>query len=478
MRQLSGQDASFLYLESKGAHLHLTALHVFDRSTVPGGAMEFEDIVAYVESRLHTSDVFRQKLVTLPLSVDYPYWVDDERFDIRKHMHQCRLPAPGDWRELRVLAGEIHSRRLDLSRPPWEMHVVDGLDNVEGMPENAFAIVSRYHHAAIDGASGTEILSGLFDADPGHDPDPGPRPWFAERPPGLLGMLTRAAANNLSAPFELAKAVTGSLPGVRRLLSGGGEDAGQRGQPVPRTRFNAPVSPHRVFDAVSFRFDELAAMRKAVPGATINDVVLAICGGALRDYLSARDELPEESLVAMAPINTRLPGEETVAGNVLATMFVPIHTDVGDPIARLGAIHEVTTEAKQPGGSSSTRRMTEIVRHIPAPTQAVAGRLVTALGLAYKMPRLCNCTVTNIPGPRQALYLNGARLVFSAGAGPVIDGMGLIVSVFSYADDMVFSFTGCREMMPDPEFLSACVRHAFESLRDAARERGVRPSAG
>lgn len=478
MRQLSGQDASFLYLESHGAHLHLTALYAFDRSTVPGGTLGFADIVAYVDSRLHTSDVFRQKLVSLPLSVDYPYWVDDEGFDIRNHMHKCRLPVPGDWHELCALVGEIHSRRLDLSRPPWEMHIVECLDNVEGMPEGAFAMIARYHHAAIDGATGAQILSGLLDTGPEHDAHPEPEPWFAERRPGFLGMLTRAAANNLSAPFELTKAAVGALPDCGKLLSGGGKAADERVESVPKTRFNAPVSPHRVFDAVSFDFDEVAAIRRAVPSATVNDVVLTICGGALREYLKANDELPGESLVAMAPINTRMPGEEGVVGNVLATMFVPIHTDIGDPLARLRAIHKTTTQAKQSSGPASTRQMTEIVRHIPAPTQMIAGRLITALGLGYKTLRLCNCTVTNVPGPQQPLYLNGARLVLSTGAGPVIDGMGLIISVFSYAGDIVFSFTGCREITPDPENLCAGARNAFEALRHASCQPAVRPSVG
>jgi len=166
-----------------------------------------------------------------------------------------------------------------------------------------------------------------------------------------------------------------------------------------------------------------------------------------------------------------MPGQENITGNLLATMFVPIHTDISDPLARLRSIWRTTTVAKQPGGQgSAARQLFEIARHIPAPTQAIAGRLVTALGLGYKTMRLCNCTVTNIPGPRQPLYLNGARLALSTGAGPVIDGMGLIISVFSYAGCIVFSFTGCREITPDPENLCAYARNAFKVLRQAARQ--------
>ena len=155
MRQLTAQDAAFLYLESQGAHLHLTALYIYDQSTAPGGLVRHKDILRHVESRLHTSPIFRQKLVSLPLSVDYPYWVDDDQFDLEFHIRHIALPEPRDWRQLCILVARIHSRRLDLSRPPWEMYVVEGLDNIKGIPRGAFAIIAKYHHAAIDGATGT-----------------------------------------------------------------------------------------------------------------------------------------------------------------------------------------------------------------------------------------------------------------------------------------------------------------------------------
>jgi WS/DGAT/MGAT family acyltransferase len=467
MRQLTAQDAAFLYLESQGAHLHLTALYIYDQSTAPGGLVRHKDILKYVESRLHTSPVFRQKLVSLPLSVDYPYWVDDDQFDLEFHIRHIALPEPRDWRQLCILVARIHSRRLDLSRPPWEMYVVEGLDNIKGIPKGAFAIIAKYHHAAIDGATGTEIVAGLHSTTPEFEADPEPEPWEPESEPSWLGLMARAAVNNIRQPFQLTKAMASVLPGISQsLLKGDLPDISQKYE-VPDTIFNAPVSAHRVFDGITFKLRELSDVRRAVPGATVNDVILTLCGGARREYLLSKDELPEESLVVMAPINTRTADEADVAGNVLATMTVPVHTDVADPLARLRAVREATASAKETDRAIGARQMTDISRHIPSATTALAGRLVTSLGLGHRT-RFANCTVTNVPGPQQPLYFNGAKLLKSTGCAPVIDGMGLILTAISYNGEIVLSITGCREITPDPEFFVACAGRAFQDLKKAA----------
>ncbi len=476
MRQLTAQDAAFLYLESQGAHLHLTALYIYDQSTAPGGVVRHKDVLRYVESRLHTSPVFRQKLVSLPLSVDYPYWVDDEQFDLEFHIRHIALPEPRDWRQLCILVARIHSRRLDLSRPPWEMYLVEGLDNIKGIPKGAFAIIAKYHHAAIDGATGTEIVAGLHSTTPEFESDPEAEPWEPQSEPSWLGLMARAAVNNIRQPFQLARAVASVLPGVSQsLLKGQLPDISQNYE-VPDTIFNASVSAHRVFDGITFKLKQLSDIRKAVAGATVNDVILTLCGGALREYLLSKDELPEESLIVMAPINTRTAEESDVAGNVLATMTVPVHTDVADPLARLRAVREATAGAKATDRAIGARQMTDISRHIPSATTALAGRLVTGLGLGHRAVRLANCTVTNVPGPQHPLYLNGAKLLKSTGCAPVLDGMGLILTAISYNGEIVLSITGCREITPDPEFFVACARRSFQALKKAAEAEAKRSS--
>jgi WS/DGAT/MGAT family acyltransferase len=468
MRQLSAQDAAFLYLESRGAHLHLTSLNIYDQSTAPGGKVSHKDILRYVESRLHTSPIYRQKLVSLPFSVDYPYWVDDEQFDLEFHIRHIALPEPRDWRQLCILVARIHSRRLDLTRPPWEMYVVEGLDNIPGIPEGAFAIIAKYHHAAIDGVSGQEIMSGLHSTTPEFESEPEVDDWEAQTEPSWLGLLTRAAVNNIRQPFQLAKAVSATLPGISQALLRGELPEITPDNDVPETRFNGEVSPHRVFEGQTFKLKELAAIRGAVPGATVNDVVLAICGGALRAYLLDKGELPEESLVAMAPINTRITAEEGTGGNKLAMMFVPIHTEVANPLARLRAVVEATRNAKETRNAIGARQMTDLTQHIPSATNALAGRLITGLGLGHRAIRICNCTITNVPGPQQPLYFNGAKLLKMTGSAPIIDGMGLIITAISYNGEIIFSFTACREMTPDPEKLATFALKSFKALRKAA----------
>jgi WS/DGAT/MGAT family acyltransferase len=225
--------------------------------------------------------------------VDYPYWVDDDKFDLEFHIRHIALPEPRDWRQLCILVARIHSRPLDLSRPPWQMHLVEGLDNIKGIPKGAFAIVAKYHHAAIDGATGAEIVSGLHSTTPEHDPNPEPEPWEPERRPSWFGLMNRAAINNIRTPFQLAKSVSATLPAIGRSLLKGELPDINLADTVPDTRFNGPVSPQRVFEGVTLKLKQLAEIRKAVPGATVNDVVLTICGGALRTYLEAKEELPD-----------------------------------------------------------------------------------------------------------------------------------------------------------------------------------------
>ncbi len=470
VKQLSGQDAPFVYMETEHAHLHLTSVNIYDRSTVDGG-IQRENIRQYIKSRLHTWPVFRQKLEFVTLNLDYPYWVDDPQFDADSHIQYLALPKPGSWAQFCEVVAEIHSKSLDLSRPPWDMHIVEGLDSIDGIPGDAFAIVARYHHAAMDGASGSAVLYGLHDTTPVHDADPQEEPWEPQPSPTWLRIMNRAALNGLRVPLKLTKAIAGTIPGVgRSILRNVLEDI-EPPDEVPQTRFNAAVSPQRVFDAAPFPLKQLARIRKAVPGATVNDVVLAICGGALREYLAAKDELPDESLVAVAPINTRTADDADASGNVIATMFVPLFTDMEDPLARLRAIREATVDAKETMDPISPRQMTDLVQHIPAVTEALAARLLTGLGVGYRMKPLANCTVSNVPGPQQPLYLNGARILRMMGVGPVLDGVGLMFSALSYDGDIVLTIAGCQEITPDPEYMADCLRSAYAQLRKASSTR-------
>ncbi len=463
LKQLTGQDASFLYMESEGASLHLTALYVYQQSSDPAEQLVFEDIYRHIAARLDRSELFRQKLVRPPLDLDLPYWVDDPGFDLNNHVHRHDLLVT-DLRELYQVIEILHTEPLDLAKPPWEMHVFEHMSPMPGFPEHCFAIVAKYHHAAIDGASGMQLVDELHDLLPGYRAKEQSDRWTASDQPGNFEMLARATVNNTRLSLGLAgKLATGACSLLKR---DGKQSRSDKPSHVPKTRFNGPVSPERVFHAMTFDLNEIKAIRTCLPGATINDVVLTICGGALRSWLEALHELPQKPLVAMVPVNARSANETSMSGNNLATMYIPFGTHIADPLDRLKAINQETIRAKSATERNGAEILTELPEIIPAPALVSLGKLLTGVG--NKFLRLCNCTITNVPGPRKPLYFGPAEMLWSTGTAPVIDGMGLIICVFSYQDEMIFSFTSCPEMLPDPKFMADCARQAFSELYEQA----------
>jgi WS/DGAT/MGAT family acyltransferase len=469
MRQLSGQDATFVFMEDPAAPLHLSALYIYDPATAPGGKVTHKQLLAHIKSRMHTSRVFSQKLHKVPMDLDFPYWVDDPDFDLEFHVRHIALPSPRDWRQLCILVSRLHSRGLDMSRPAWEMYIIEGLDNVEGVPRGSFAVLSKYHHAAIDGASGVEIVSGLHDlsARPVKKKPPGAQ--AVEATPSSVSLMKRAAINNVRLPWRLASVLAASRPKLNWLprRKGPGQEVIPPRLPVPKTRFNYPVTPHRVFTGRMLQLTDFRPIRNAVEGATVNDVILAICAGALRLYLQDKEELPQGSLVAAVPINTRTEADQDVAGNVVSMMLAAIQTQLEDPVERLQAIRNITAAEKTLDKAVSARQMTDINRHLPAATLSMASRLVSATGLVHRGKPMFNCVITNVPGPQIPLYQCGAELLATWGCGPVLDGMGLILSAHSYNGKLFLCATSCRDIMPDPEFFSQCLQNAFDDLRRA-----------
>jgi len=227
------------------------------------------------------------------------------------------------------------------------------------------------------------------------------------------------------------------------------------------------VTGHRVIEARSFDLQEVRAIKSAIPGATINDAILTICGGALRKYLTEKLELPKESLVAMAPISVRSKEQKNTMGNQVAAMIVPLGTEIEDPLERLEAVHQAASNSKEMTHAVGAKLMTDYSQFIPSTTAALAARVYTEYGLADRMSVPFNCVITNVPGPQVPLYCAGAKMVMQVGLGPIFDGMGLILPVFSYCGSIVISATSCREMMPDPEFFAECLQESFDELKAA-----------
>ena len=478
MRQLRGDDALFLYADSRHASSHVTLVNIYDPSTAPGRKIRFKGLLRHIESRLHLSPIFRKKLLRVPLELDYPYWIEDEVFDLEYHVRHLALPQPGDWRQFCIQASRIHARPLDLSRPLWEIHLIERLDRFLDLPGGSFALLTKVHHAAMDLAGSDEITTLLHDTLAKAPPPAPPEPWFPADPPGAVSLMGRAVWHNAIQPFEMAAPLMRAIRNVGPVLLGALSDAFLHPERQPVTRFNAEVSPHRVYESRRFLLSEFSKIRKLVPGATVNDAVLAICGGALRRYLLASGELPDSSLVAMAPISTR-DGAAAAAPHGLSMLRVPLGTDVEDPVERLRQVRLHTSSAAEMRNAVGARELTDLSKHAPARTLATTARLISsaALGAGRHAP-LANCTVTNVPGPKIPLYLNGSRMAYFSAIMPITDGMGLVFAVTSYDGQLVISPTSCRELVPDPEFLAQCIRDEFQDYLRRARRRSPRKPRG
>ena len=471
MDQLSPQDAQFLYMESDDNLTHVTSIGIFDPTTVPGGeVVRFKDILEHVRSRLHMNPVFRRKLVRVPMELDFPYWVDDESFDIENHVLHGRLPKPGDWRQFCIHMARYHSRPLDMRRPLWEMYVVEGLGNVDWLPKGAYAIATKIHHAAVDGKSIADFFGAMADIDNKGTPAiPLNTAKLSRSPqPSLLDMGVRAAWHTVRSPVGMIDAVMRATPSIYNMAAGVlKKDKRNRGS-VPDTRFNGQVSAHKMFDAMQAKLDDLKAIRLAVPGSTINDVVLAICGGGLRHYLEHHGELPSQSLIAWVPINARTSGgsPNDKPGNRVASMTAPVFTDVEDPVERLEHVMQATQQSKAAKSGVSARLMTDLSQHVPAATQVIASRLVLRTGGAQKM---CNLFISNVPGPQLPLYMTGALQVGAFGMAPLANGMGLFIATPSYNGVISFNVTSTREILPDIQFFIECLQKSLDEFKSAVK---------
>lgn len=476
MQQLSAQDASFVYLETPHTPMHIGSVGIYDPSTAPGGFVRFKDILRFIASRLQGARSFRQRLVRVPFDVDHPYWIEDPEFDLEFHVRHIALPKPGDWRQLCIQVARLHARPLDLSKPLWEFTVVEGLDNIPGLPPGCFALVSKVHHAAIDGMSGVEMSAAVHDLDPSMAEPDKPDTWQPENMPRVADLLTRSYFNNLLQPMRIAETIGRSLPGMAKLAvqAGKGDVSLKNTRPAPNTRFNGKVGAHRVWDAVPFKLAEVRAVKDVVPNATVNDVILTVVGGALRNYLLDKGELPKETLTAMAPISVRQEGEKAALGNLVSAMVVGLGTQIADPLERLRFVHGEAVNSKAMTNAVGARTLADYSKLIPSGLAGLGARLYTRVGAANMHAPAFNCVVTNIPGPRVPLYFCGAKMLAMYGTAPVFDSMGLINPVYSYGDTIAVSFTADRDMLPDPDNYAQALRDSFEALKAAA----VKPAAG
>ena len=479
MRQLSGHDAGFLYSDTAHSNANVSLLHIFDQATAAGGVVRFKTVLAHIEQRLDASPLFRQRLQRVPLGLDHPYWVDDENFDLEYHVRHIALPKPGDWRQFCIQASRIHARALDGDRPLWEAYVIEGLDSFLDLAQGSFAVLLKTHLAAVELQQLSAISALLLDTSAKPAVDGPPAPWFAESAPGQWSLVGRGLVHSAAAPLRLALPLARLAANVAPAAAALASEMLLRPQNLPVTRFNSVVSPHRVFETRRFTDAEFEAVRSLVDGATVDDAVVAVCGGAMRRYLDAQGELPDDhSLTAIRPVPQPSPAAPVDKG-VLVWRHVQLGTEIADPVRRLAAIRALAEGAPDPVERViGSRDLAEAGEKAPAAllswVRRLAGRLGTRLG-PHTPP--ANCVITDVPAPAHPLFLCGARMTYFSAILPITDGLGLAFAVTRYDGRVVISPTSCRELMPDPEAFALCLRDSFQEYLALAQARPVKPVA-
>jgi diacylglycerol O-acyltransferase / wax synthase len=478
MRQLTSLDAQFLALESSNQTGHVAGLAILDPSTKEGGELNFRDICRLMEERLPLLPPLRWRLVEVPFGLDYPYWLDDPDFDLDFHVRELALPPGGDRENLAEQVARIVSRPLDRSRPLWELYLIHGLQ------DGRVGLLTKIHHAVIDGLSGAEIMGVLFDLAPEGRELPEHRENGAERKPSDLEMLTRGLLGLPRYPLRVLRSLPRALPNldsspvfaaipgaslvakvtdrVTRPISS--RETGVLAHTTfkaPKTAFNGRISPHRRFAFGQLDLDEVKAVKNK-HRCTVNDVVVAICAGAVRSWLLEHDDLPPDPLVVQVPVSVRTDEQMGTYGNRIMLMSAPFFTNEPNAVRRLKKTHDALAAMKEQHRALPAELLQDTNHFIPPAVFARAARATFAISTGPGRPTW-NLVVSNVPGPQFPLYCAGARLVAHYPVSVITDGMGLNMTVMSYDGHMDFGIVSDRDQIPD---LSSMMDRLGDSLEE------------
>jgi diacylglycerol O-acyltransferase len=432
--RLSGLDTSFLHLERSGAHMHVASTSIFK-----GSPPTHEEFREHIASRLHLIPRFRQKLRFVPLNQSRPVWVDDPHLNLDYHVRRTALPAPGSDEQLRNLASRIFSQQLDRSKPLWELWLVEGLN------DDRFAIIGKSHHALVDGVSGVDITTVLFDLDPepSGTPDKAP-PWIASPEPTDVQLLSEALKERMTSPREIYRGFRAALRGPRQVLKGLGDTSKivTAGMSAPDTVFNVEIGPHRRFQMTQTDLGDLKRVKDA-HGGTVNDVILSIVAGGIGKYLRARGHDTEGlELRAMVPVSVRAPEEHGALGNRISAMMAPLPVWCEDPVERLHLMTAEMGDLKSSGQAVGAELLTKLTDFAPGTIVSQAARLQPA-------QRFFNLVVTNVPGPQFPLYVLGRKMESIFPMVPLARRQALCVGIMSYNGQVNFGLVGDYDAMAD-----------------------------
>ena len=469
--RLTGLDSSFLHLERDSAHMHVAGCSVF-----VGTAPTYDELVEAIESRLHLVPRYRQRLAFVPLDQGRPVWVDDPHFNVRYHVRHTALPRPGGESELKRLAGRVFSQALDRGRPLWELWLVEGLAG------GRFAVLTKTHHALVDGISGVDIATVLFDTSP--DPLPVAPPdheWVARPLPSRAQLLADALLERATVPAEVIRGIRATVRGPRTVARRAGKALGSMSslawtglQAAPATPFNVRIGPHRRFTWVEADLAQFKAIKNSL-GGTVNDVVLAVVAGALGNYMRLHGLTTEGvGIKAMVPVSVRADIERGALGNRVAAMWATLPVGMTDPVERLHTVSEEMVGVKQSGQAVGAGILTAVSGFAPPTIMAQAARL-------QARQRLFNLVVTNVPGPQFPLYLLGRELEAIYPMVPLAENTALGIAILSYNGHLDFGLVADYDALVDLEALADELRSSIEELAAAAGAPvgpGGRPDGG
>jgi WS/DGAT/MGAT family acyltransferase len=459
--RLTALDSSFLHLEdNQPSHMHVASVTIFD-----GEPPSHDDFVDGISDRLHMVPRYRQKLAFVPFGQGRPRWVDDPTFNIDYHVRSTALPPPGSEDQLRTLAGRVFAQRLDRDKPLWEIWVVEGLEG------NRFALLSKVHHSLVDGVSGADLMTVLFDLTPDAEPPAQPAETWQPRPvPTSSQLLSEALLERATEPAEIARTVRRAFRGPRQfarntLEAAGGVSAIARGtlRPAPASPYNGSIGPHRRFTWVRVRLGDVKAIKNSL-GGTVNDVVLATVTGALRRHLHSRGVSTQDlTLRAMVPVSVRADVEQGALGNRVAAMMAPLPVWCENPAVRLDVVRDAMRNLKSSGQAVGAEVLTRIGGFAPPTIMAQATRIGAR-------QRAFNLVVTNVPGPQFPLYVQGKELLDVFPMVPLAMNQRLGLALMSYNGALNFGLIGDYDSMPDLEDVA---RHLADSLEELAETAGV-----
>ena len=464
MKQLSLIDSMFLYAEDARMPMHIGSLYIM--ASDEEKECDIANFKQFFEERLHLTPVFRRRLIETPLNIGRPYWINDPDFNLDNHISHIALPKGGTRADLLKLVSQIYSQPMDRTKPLWSNTIITGLDNIASVPKNGFAIVSKVHHANIDGMSGAEIQKATFDlSSTPREIKPPTEPFKAEELDKIPALIAKDYAKQMTkVPEKMFGFLKSSSEAIGSLAKSGlsPKDVGKAlfKPTAPQSIFNKSVTPNKAFGIIDFPFAQVKKI-KNLADVKVNDVMLAICGGGIRKYLIEKNELPQRPLVAGVPISLRTKEQKSDMGNQVSMMQVELGTTELDSLQRLKKISEDTKSSKVIARAAPVTKIAEL---IPSSVAAAAAKVYTRNGALTKYALFQNVVITNVPGPKMPLYIAGFRIIYHYGLGITIENMGLMITIFSMENNVSLTLTACKKLVPDVQKLADYIKDELNNL--------------